>query len=430
MKKRLSWGAALSLMIIVVAVTVCVTMLVAMRRFNAQVNELSNRQAMYTYISDADNAVRQNYYGVIDEEVLRHAMASGEVAGIGDKYARFLTAAEYADRQEALSGQSTGFGLEVALDEEGCVAVSTVQKGSTAYSAGLQKGDIITALNKEALGSDPLATVQEALDGSMSVILTVRREDKDTAFELSSASFTPETVSGKLLDTTGYIRIRAVNDATPEQLKTVFGSLKEQGVEDLVLDLRGVEGGSPEAAKKVLSFLLPYGLYGYYTDNDGSAELRAEEATLVDVPTAVLVNSHTAGEAELIAAALRQAHIATLVGDTTAGCAMVQQCFPLAADGCAVCITVGEFRLLDKSNWEGDGLAPDVAVSLMAEQEKALELITPDSDAQLRAAIAALTPGQTVPTTTAPSVTTTSVAAVTQATDAADTTAATTAAAE
>lgn len=400
MKKRLSWGAALSLMIIVVAVTVCVTMLIAMRRFNAQVNELSNRQAMYNYVADVDNAVRQNYYGVIDEEVLRRSMAAGEVAGIGDKYAAFLTNEEYIAAQEALSGQSTGFGIEVALNKSGQVVLSAVQMGSTAYSAGLQKGDIVTALNKTALGEDPLTAVQEALDSTASLLLTVNRDGKETAFELSAASFTRISVESSLMGETGYIRIKAITDATPDQLKSAYSALKEQGATSVILDLRNNLSGSPEAAKKILSFLLPYGLYGYYVDNDGTTELRAEDSSQLDMPAAVLVNSKTAGEAELIAAALKQANLALLVGSPTAGRSMVQGFFPMASDNSAVKITVGEFQLLDKSGWEGEGLILDATAWLTAEQEEILDILSPSVDAQLQMALFTLSGSSTTTTTT------------------------------
>ncbi|MBO5797645.1 MAG: hypothetical protein J6R77_04785 [Clostridia bacterium] len=413
MRKRLSWGAVLSLLIIVVAVTVCVTMLVAMRRFNAQVNELSNRQSMYNYISDVDNAVRQHYYGTIDEEVLRRAIASGQVKGLGDKYAKYFTTEQYSAWLEQMSGQSTGFGLEIALDEKGQVVLSAVQQGSTAYSAGLQKGDVVTALNKASLGEDPLATLQAALDANQPLILTIRRDGQETAFELSASAYTRVSVDSSLIETTGLIRIKAITDATPDQLKAAYSSLKEKGATELVLDLRGVEAGSPEAAKRILSFLLPYGLYGYYTDGDKTTELRAEESTQLDVPTAVLVNKKTAGEAELIAAALKQAGKAQLVGNGTAGRSLVQDCYSLASDNAAVYITVGEFLLLNKSGWEGQGLTPDVEASLTEEQEKVWELILPEYDPQFQAAVGALkgtTTTEPTTTTTTEVTTTTTVA--------------------
>ena len=417
MRKRLSWGAVLSLMIIVVAVTVCVTMLIAMRRFNAQVNELNNRQAMYSYVADVDNAIRQNYYGTIDEETLRRCIAGGQISGIGDKYARYYTPEEYSARLASLAGQSSGFGVEVVLNESGQVVISTVYVNSRAYSAGLQKGDVVVALNKTALDGNPLATVQEALNGNASIILTVRRGDLETAFDLSSSSYEQVCVESELNGTVGYLRVERLTDVTPKQATKALDELKERGATALVLDLRGVDGGSRGAAEELLSALLPRGQYGYYKDKNGTTELQAEQAGQMDLPCAVLVNNKTAGEAELIAGVLRQMDNVALVGNITAGRSMAQAFFPLSADNAAVCLTVGEYLLKDGSGWEGVGLVPNVEASLTAEQEAAPELVTKDHDAQYKAAVEWLTTGgvgvvppvtTTTTTTTAPTTTTTS----------------------
>ena len=406
MRKRISWGAALSLMIIVVAATVCVTMLVAMRRFNVQVSDLTNRQAMYKYLSNVDTAVRQHYYGTIDEESLRRALAVGAVEGLGDPYARYLTTEEYVNWQEQTSGQNTGYGLEVALDEAGRVTVSNVQMGAAAYSAGMQKGDVITAVNRIPLEEEPLAAVQKALDEPGTLILTVEHEGRETAFELSASSYARVCVEYKMLNTVGCIRIRALTDAAPEQLKAAYAALKEAGALSLVLDLRELPEGSFNAARKILSFLLPYGQYGYYQDKSGMTELRAEESGGLDIPAALLVNENTAGEAELIAAALRQAGLASLVEVPTAGRSTVQDCFALTSDNAAVYITVGEMLLMDRTGWEGRGLTPDLTAELTEWEKKTLELLG-ENDPQLQAAVTLLTvseptqPPVTVPTTTA-----------------------------
>ncbi len=415
MRKRLSWGAVLSLMIIVVAVTVCVTMLIAMRRFNAQVNELNNRQAMYSYVADVDNAIRQNYYGTIDEETLRRCIAGGQIGGIGDKYARYYTPEEYNARLASLAGQSSGFGVDVVLNENSEVVISNVYVNSRAYSAGLQKGDTVVALNKTALGDNPLGTVQQALNGNASIILTVRRGDLETAFDISSSSYEQVCVESELNGTVGYLRVERLTDVTPKQVVKALDTLKEGGATALVLDLRGVDGGSREAAQEMLSVLLPRGQYGYYKDKSGTTALQAEETRQIDMPCAVLVNKKTAGEAELIAGALRQMENVALVGNTTAGRSFVQALFPLSADNAAVRITVGEYLLKDGKGWEGTGLLPNVEVSLTTEQEAAPDLVTKDQDAQYQAAVDWLVSGNApvVPPTTTTTTTTTTAATTT-----------------
>ena len=95
MNKKISIGATIALMIISIALTISVTMVVAMRIFNSSVNDVTQRRAMYQYVTEIDTAVRPHYLGTIDEEKLRTALAQGYVDGIGDPYAAYLSASEY-----------------------------------------------------------------------------------------------------------------------------------------------------------------------------------------------------------------------------------------------------------------------------------------------------------------------------------------------
>ncbi len=83
MKKKITVSTAVTLIILTVALTVSITMLVAMRYFNRQVQDVSQRQAMYTHINDVDKKVRE-YYTDLDEEALRRGMTEGYMQGRRD----------------------------------------------------------------------------------------------------------------------------------------------------------------------------------------------------------------------------------------------------------------------------------------------------------------------------------------------------------
>ncbi len=410
MNKKISIGAALAMMIIVVALTVSVTMLIAMRQFNSMVNELNKRQAMYSYLSEVDNAVRQNAYRAVDEEVLRQALAEGYIDGIGDPYAAFLTAEEYSRVQQETAGKSSGFGFEISRDLEGNAVISNVQKGSAAYSAGLQKGDRITALNKEPLPSESLTAAREKLKTETSIILTINREGKETAVELSAGAYSTVTVDEHMIGKVGYIRIRSFTDTTDAQFKSAYNALLEQGAEAFVFDLRNNTGGSLEAAKSIISYLLPRGPYAYYQTANDRTELRAEEAYQMDKPSVTLINSRTTGEAELVAGALKQSGLTTLVGGKTYGRGLVQNHFTITSDSAAIRLSVAELKLVDDTSWEGTGLLPDEISTLTAAQEQAFDTLSDEQDTQLQMALAKLstaTPPDTT-TTTDPTTDTTS----------------------
>ncbi len=99
-----------------------------MRQFNYKLKNVNQRQAMFDYITEVDNAIRRNYVGEISEEELRTALAKGYLNGIGDPYAEYLTAAEYRTETERLAGSCTGLGLEIAEQADDSLIITAVHK--------------------------------------------------------------------------------------------------------------------------------------------------------------------------------------------------------------------------------------------------------------------------------------------------------------
>ena len=90
MNKKIPLGATLALIIITMALTISVTMVVAMRYFNSNVTALAQKQSMFDNIADVDTAVRQQYAN-IDEAKLRAALAQAYISSIDDPYAAYLS---------------------------------------------------------------------------------------------------------------------------------------------------------------------------------------------------------------------------------------------------------------------------------------------------------------------------------------------------
>ena len=111
MNRKIPLGLSLALLLIVACLSVTLTMVFAMDRFSSTVNEVTKRQAQFDYLAEIDKAVRQNYRGTINESKLREAVASVYMQNIGDRYADYLTADEYAALQRARAGKGEGFGI-------------------------------------------------------------------------------------------------------------------------------------------------------------------------------------------------------------------------------------------------------------------------------------------------------------------------------
>ncbi len=398
MNRKISIGAAIALIIVSIALTVSVTMVVAMRQFNYKLKNVNQRQAMFDYITEVDNAIRRNYVGEISEEELRTALAKGYLNGIGDPYAEYLTAAEYRTETERLAGSCTGLGLEIAEQADDSLIITAVHKNSAADKAGVQKGDVITALD----GSETdYSAVAGRLSSGEKAMITVKRGEESIAFELSASTYTATTVESRLINTTGYIRIRSFYSNTPEQFKAAMTALEEQGAQNFVFDLRNNEGGTLTAVSDILGYLLPRGTYARRVETAGAvSDLTSEGTHELSQSSVTLVNETTAGEAELFAGVLQEFKKTTVVGMSTKGRGKIQAFYNVTSDGSAIKVSIASLSLLEGGEIEGKGVTPDQTVALTADQESRFEFLTEEDDPQLKTALSVLNNTIVTPPTT------------------------------
>lgn len=387
MKKKISLSTTVALVVLAIALTVTLTMKMAVQYFNNQLHLVGERQAMYTHINTVDKVVR-TYYPDLDEEALRQAIAQGYVYGLGDTYAAYYTPARYTAEVQRLAGKATNVGLSLCLNAKGEIAVGRVHTDSAAGKAGVQVGDVLTAVNDQPITGKSLSELQTLVTSAEKVLISVLRGEESLAYEMSAYQYTVRTVESQVLDTVGYVKISAFYDNTPEQFQAALDALQAQGVQGLIFDLRNNAGGLPEAVQEMLSHMLPIGAYGTTTDTAGAVtKLASTMNDQLGLPTVTLVNSGTVGEAEFFAGVLQEFSLTTVVGQTTAGKAKFQSYFPLEADSSALRLTVGEYGLLKGGSWQGVGIVPTVESMLPPEQAMVYQLLTPEQDAQVQVAV-------------------------------------------
>lgn len=395
MNRKISLGAAIAVCILVVALTVSATMLIAMRHFSSLVSDVGRRQAMYDYLDEIDSAARGRYE--IDEELLRTALATGYLAGLDDPYAEYLSADAYKTVQSTLAGTYTGFGFQITVVENKIV-VSYVAETSPAALAGVKKGDVVTVVDKETINSTSHLTLLDKLSNNEKMLLTVSRDGTETAMELTANTYTDPGVEGRIeQDAVGYIRIRFFNSLTARQFTNVYEELTRQGAQYFVFDLRNNAGGSQAAVEEILGYLLPSGPYATCVQKNSTETYTASDPYEMTARSATLVNGNTEGEAELFAAVMQDLSKTTLVGTSTAGKAVVQEYVSLASDKAAVRLTIGEIRLMNSGkNWAKKGLLPDRLKDLSYDKTQRFDLLTYGEDDQLRAAVETLKSNQNV----------------------------------
>ena len=390
MGKKITLGTAITLIIIAVAITVSLTMVLALRNFNEKVSGITERENMFAKFTEIDNYVRQNRSD-IDEETLMDGVAKGYLSGINDPYALYMSAETYSAYVAASSQTVAGVGITASMDSDGYMLVGKVYEGSTAASAGILPGDLIIKVDDINLSADTYADAETLLIGEAGtkVTLKVRRDGEDTEMEITRRVLTPTNVTAVPFDNYYYIRVDDFTESTPDQFSKAVEKAISAGAQYLVFDVRSVNSGLVSSAATVLDRLVGYGDMLYVEYNDGSKEtLYTSNSRETDIPMVVLVNESTAGAAEFFAAGLRDFGKAKIVGMQTAGVGSLQKIYKLD-DGSAIQLTIGKYYLANsKTAWEGSGVVPDHMVSLDYTPDFSnLSAIDPGFDAQFAKAI-------------------------------------------
>ncbi len=365
MNKKISFGLALSLIAIASAVTFILTSFFSLQSFNKKVVDVNEKAKKYNSLQLLDTYVRDNYFGKIDETELNDGILKGYVAGLDDKYSRYLSADEYIDEQNENAGELIGLGLTLSEDESGYIRIDSIIADSPAIESGIQNGDIIISVDGVDVIETGFNEAVEAMNGSegTSITLTVRRNGVDTDYTFTRRSIELITVTGELIDgSIGYIKIDGFKQNTPDQFINTLQHLTSNGAKALIFDLRDNPGGLVESVEECLDPLLPEGVIAIAEYKDGHSEtIVYSDSSELDMPMTVIVNKNTASAAELFAASLRDFGKAELVGEKTYGKGVMQITTEMENGG-AVVLTVAEYRTTVSECYDKIGLNPDYTV--------------------------------------------------------------------
>lgn len=365
MNKKISLGLALSLIAIASAVTFILTSFFSLQSFNKKVVDVNEKAKKYNSLQLLDTYVRDNYFGIIDETELNDGILKGYVAGLDDKYSRYLSADEYIDEQNENAGELIGLGLTLSEDESGYIRIDSIIADSPAIESGIQNGDIIISVDGVDVIETGFNEAVEAMNGSegTSITLTVRRNGVDTDYTFTRRSIELVTVTGELIDgSIGYIKIDGFKQNTPDQFINTLQHLTSNGAKALIFDLRDNPGGLVESVEECLDPLLPEGVIAIAEYKDGHSEtIVYSDSSELDMPMTVIVNKNTASAAELFAASLRDFGKAELVGEKTYGKGVMQITTEMENGG-AVVLTVAEYRTTVSECYDKIGLNPEYTV--------------------------------------------------------------------
>lgn len=331
------------------------------------VNLPADAAAAFEPISEVYDLIQSQYIDDIDPQTLADGALRGMVEALGDRFSSYMNAEEYEIMSDDLEGQIEGIGVVIRTDEEtGEVEVVGLLEGAPAQLAGVLPGDIFYSVDGvpvETMSQYDLATRVRGPQGS-SVLVTMRRGDELIDFNIIRESITVPNVESKVInDRIGYVRLNQFSSTARADLDAALEALNVNALDGLIFDLRDNPGGLLSSAIDIASAFIPDGLIltEAFSDSAQQEYMATGNYSGIEVPIVVLINEGSASASELVAGAMQDRGVATILGETSFGKGTVQTWNTLSNGG-GVRLTIARW-LTPSGAWIHDsGVTPDIVV--------------------------------------------------------------------
>ncbi|MDB6169737.1 MAG: carboxyl-terminal protease [Verrucomicrobia bacterium] len=367
------------------------------------------------YVKEVLHLVNENYVdpNAANYDQLAKSAIHGMVETL-DPHSEFLESKEYSVLEEELSGDFSGIGVQVEM-RKGSVVVIAPIAGSPGERAGILRGDEIVRVDGKPLEKGiTMDRVIERLRGKPGTLVAVglSRPGASKSFEITLRREVIKQTSVRdvrvLAPHTGYLQLTEFSEHTGEEFTEALNQLLKQGVDSLVIDLRGNPGGLLDAAVEVAEPFFKKNELIVYTQGrkpEDREDYRAnDDGDPLVVPVAVLINATSASAAEVVTGALKDTGRAVVVGERSFGKGSVQSIFKLK-NGDGLRLTTARYFTPGGVSIHEKGIAPQVEVVMTPEEDSKLRLqrlrsdvkdprdfkeqfgFTPIEDRQLQAAL-------------------------------------------
>lgn len=343
---------------------------------------------------DTYYAIKDNYYGELDNEKLVDSAIKGMISAVGDEYTSYSDTNDADNFKQTVSGIYEGIGCTVGVNLDNKIVVVDMFKDSPAEKAGLKVGDIIIKIDGEDFVGKSSTDMSNYVKFSKNskVVLTIIRDEETMELDVERKKIEIPYVSGEVITKDdmkiGYIDISLFSSTIYDQFKRELEELEKENISGLVIDVRGNSGGYLSGVTDILNLFLKKGDVIYQLESGNKKQIKKDTTKEKrDYPVAVLVNGGSASASEILASAIKESYNGYVVGTKTYGKGTVQQTTTLP-DGSMVKYTVQKW-LTPNGNWVNEvGVEPTDTVELdisYAENpimendnqlQKALELVT------------------------------------------------------
>ncbi len=339
--------------------------------------------------SEVLEKINNEYVDEVDQSEIMDSAINGLLQSL-DPYSGYMDPKIFEEMQTETKGEFGGLGIEVSM-EAGVVKVISPIDDTPASRAGIKSGDYIVKVDNVQIQGKTLMEAVNLMRGPVdtNVEITIRRKGLKKAknFTIRREIIEIQSVFSKFIDNkVGYLRLRAFNENSSNQLKKEIKKLeKEKNLVGYIFDLRNNPGGLLSQAVKISDFFLDDGeiVSTRGRKNRDNRKFFAKKGDQISgKPLLVLINNGSASASEIVAGALQDHKRAILLGEKTYGKGSVQSIIPLANRG-AIRLTISKYYLPSGESISEIGVSPDIFV----EEEGEEFAINTDTDNQLNYAI-------------------------------------------
>ena len=336
--------------------------------------------------SDVLNTLKNDYVDDIEQSEVIDAAINGMLQSL-DPYSSYMSPETFKNMNNDTKGEFGGLGIEITM-ENGLVKIITPIDGTPADKVGILPGDFIVKINNKQVKGMSLLDAVKLMRGKVgtSIEITIRRPDIDNEikFKITRAIIKIREVSAELKDNVAYIRLRAFNEQSHNQLLKQLDKISNN-VEGYILDLRNNPGGLLSQAIKITETFLDGGEI-VSTKGRNKSDIKIFNARKGDKinnkPLIILINQGSASASEIVSGALKDHKRAILIGEKSFGKGSVQSIIPLRNKG-GLRLTTAKYYLPSGESIHEKGVEPDINVKKNKDDFK----INTKTDNQLNYAI-------------------------------------------
>lgn len=310
--------------------------------------------------------IERQYVDTVNKKALVEGMVQQMLQDL-DPHSYYISAEELQAFQEPLEGNFDGIGVEFMLQKDTIVVISPVE-GGPSEAAGIRAGDRIVEVDGETIAGTDLSN-QDVIDrlrgerGTKVKVGILHPGSKELVEVIITRAQIPiysVAIGYMVNERTGYIKLSRFAKTSYEEFMEAAKRLKGQGMEKMVLDLRGNGGGYLDQAVEMSQEFLHKGDLIVFTEGehqDRQSHYAAKDGEFRNMEVAILIDQGSASASEIVAGALQDNDRGTIVGRRSFGKGLVQEHVGLP-DGSALRLTVARYhtptgRCIQKPYGEG-----------------------------------------------------------------------------